>query len=128
MPHAAHERASGRAGSVTGLPVRLTSFVGRDAELAQLDSLVGASRLVTVAGTAGLGKTRLAIEVASRLPVDSRLPVWFTSLAALTDGGLVPQEIATRLGVREKSGETLVQTLAVHIDDQPMLLLIDNCE
>jgi predicted ATPase/DNA-binding CsgD family transcriptional regulator len=128
MPHIAHERASGPAGSATGLPRRLTSFVGREAELAQLDSLVRASRLVTVAGTAGLGKTRLAIEVASRLLGDSGLPVWFTSLAALTDGGLVPQEIATRLGVREKSGESLVQTLAAHIGDQPMLLLIDNCE
>lgn len=128
MPHAAHERANGRAGSVRGLPVRLNSFVGREAELAELDSLVRASRLVTVAGTAGLGKTRLAIEVASRLLGDSGLSVWFTSLAALTDGGLVPQEIATRLGVREKSGESLVHTLAAHISDEPMLLLIDNCE
>lgn len=128
MPHAAHEPAGGRAGSVTGLPVRLTSFVGRDAELAQLDSIVRGSRLVTVAGTAGLGKTRLAIEVASRPLGDPGPPVSFTSLAELTDGGLVPQEIATRLGVREKSGETLIQTLAAHIGDQPMLLLIDNCE
>src|SRR5262245_412905 len=128
MPHAAHERASGRAGSVAGLAVRLTSFVGRDAELAQLDSLIRSSRLVTVTGTAGLGKTRLAIEVASRLPGDSGLPVCFTSLAALTDGGLVPQEVATKLGLRERPGETLVQTLAAHIGDQSMLLLIDNCE
>src|SRR5215472_9681818 len=128
MPDAAHERASRPPGSATGLPVRLTSFVGREVELAQLDGLVRTSRLVTVAGTAGLGKTRLAIEVASRLLGDSGLSIWFTSLAALTDGGLVPQEVATRLGVREKSGETLVQTLAAYIGSQQMLLLIDNCE
>ncbi|HKA49914.1 MAG TPA: tetratricopeptide repeat protein [Candidatus Dormibacteraeota bacterium] len=128
MPHAAHDRASRGLGSVTGLPVRLTSFLGREVELAQLDGLVRASRLVTVTGTAGLGKTRLAIEVASRLPGDSALSIWFTSLADLTDGGLVPQQIATGLGVRERSGETLVQTLAAHIGSQPMLLLIDNCE
>src|SRR5262249_6133248 len=128
MPDAAHERASRRPGPATGLPVRLTSFVGREVELAQLDGLVRTSRLVTVAGTAGLGKTRPAIEVASRPLGDSGLSIWFTSLAALTDGGLVHQEIATRLGVREKSGETLIQTLAAHIGSQPTLLLIDNCE
>src|SRR5215472_16160731 len=93
MPHAAHDRAGRRPASVTGLPVRLTSFVGREAELAQLDGLVRVWRLVTVTGTAGLGKTRLAVEVASRVLRDSGMPIWFTSFAALTDGGLVPRRL-----------------------------------
>src|SRR5262249_61507799 len=126
MPDAAHERASRRPGPATGLPVRLTSVVGREGELAQLDGLGRTSRLVTVAGTAGLGKTRLAIEVASRLLGDSGLSIWFTSLAALTDGGLVPQEIATRLGGCEKSGEPLIQTLAAPMRSQPTRLRIAN--
>ena len=110
------------------LPVQLTSFVGREAELGELARLVRSSRLVTVSGGAGLGKTRLAIEVAGRLLDVAPRGVRFVSLGALTDSPLVAQEVASSLGVREKAREPLVQTLAARIGEHPMLLLVDNCE
>src|SRR2546430_517075 len=94
------------------LPVLLTSFVNRDAELGELAGLVRSRRLVTVTGAAGLGKTRLAIEVAGRAREPDAWSVRFVSLAALTDGALVPYEVAQRLGVRERAGEPVLETLA----------------
>ncbi|HEY7198879.1 MAG TPA: LuxR C-terminal-related transcriptional regulator [Candidatus Dormibacteraeota bacterium] len=110
--------------SVMRLPARSTSFVGRTAELDAICGLLGSSRLVTIAGTAGMGKTRLAIEVASRLGGDVR----FVGLAALDDGGLVPNEVAARLGVAERVGVPVLDVLADHVGTRPLLLLLDNCE
>lgn len=110
------------------LPVQLTSFVGREAELGELARLVRSSRLVTVSGGAGLGKTRLAIEAAGRLLDVAPRSIRFVSLGSLTDGPLVAQEIASSLGVREKAREPLIQTLAARIGEHSMLLLVDNCE
>jgi non-specific serine/threonine protein kinase len=110
------------------LPVPSTSFVNRDAELAELCGLVRSSRLVTVTGAAGLGKTRLAIEVAGRGPDQGVGEVRFASLAALTDGALVAPEVAARIGVREQAGEPVLDTLSRHIDGRRMLLFLDNCE
>jgi non-specific serine/threonine protein kinase len=108
--------------------VRLTSFVGRQADLAELLRLIGASRLVTIVGGAGLGKTRLAVEVAGRLVDGARTGVRFVSLAALTDGALVPQEVASSLDVAERAGEPLLRTLVARIGAREMLLVLDNCE
>lgn len=117
-----------RVHQVGRLPVQLTSFVGREAELGELATLVRSARLVTVSGGPGLGKTRLAIEVAGRLLDVAPGGIHFVGLATLTDSPLVAQEIASSLGVREKAGEPLVQSLAARICEHPMLLLIDNCE
>jgi len=110
--------------SVIRLPARDTSFIGRGAELEALSGLLASSRLVTIAGTAGMGKTRLAIEVASRLGGDVR----FVGLAALHDGGLVPYEVAARLGVPERIGQPVLDVLADHVCARRLLLLLDNCE
>jgi len=102
--------------------------VGREDDVAELVGMVARLRLVTISGAAGLGKTRLALEVAGQPGVAAPAGVWFASLAALGDGALVAQEIASTLGVGERTGEPLLRTLAEHIADRPLLLVLDNCE
>jgi predicted ATPase/DNA-binding CsgD family transcriptional regulator len=111
-----------------GLPAQVTSFVGRSTELEALADLVRASRLVTITGPAGMGKTRLAIEVAGRLKGEAVEAVQFVGLAALTEEGFIAQEVASRLGVSERPGEPLMETLAVHLRNRSLLLVLDNCE
>src|SRR5437764_371133 len=101
-------------GVAAELPAQPTSFVGRDVELDALASLVRSSRLVTITGASGMGKTRLAIELAARLVADGVAGVRFVSLAPLNDPAFVAQEVASRLGVRERADEPVVQTLRAH--------------
>ncbi|HXM55281.1 MAG TPA: LuxR C-terminal-related transcriptional regulator [Candidatus Dormibacteraeota bacterium] len=115
-----------QGGATVRLPAQRTSFVGRAAELDALTGLLRSARLVTVAGAAGMGKTRLAIEAARRAPDD--LDVHFVGLAALRDGGLVAHEIAARLDVPERPDQAVAAALAAHLDERPALLLLDNCE
>jgi non-specific serine/threonine protein kinase len=110
------------------LPAQVTSFVGRSTELESLADLVRSSRLVTITGPAGMGKTRLAIEVAVRLDGDAGETAHFVSLAALTDEVFLVQEVASRLGAPERPGEPLAVTLAGHVGDRSLLLVLDNCE
>jgi predicted ATPase/DNA-binding CsgD family transcriptional regulator len=111
------------------LPVRLSgqtsSFVGRSSELNALTVLVHSSRLVTITGPAGMGKTRLATVVAERVNSGETR---FVGLASLTDGELLPNELAARLGTPERAGEPVTQTLAEHIGGRAVLILLDNCE
>src|ERR1700719_1434735 len=97
------------------LPYQLTSFVGREQEIAQLKELVTANRLVTLTGAGGAGKTRLAIEVASRLTDAFPDGVWLVELAALTDPLLVPQAVAQALGVKEQPTRPVIETLSGHL-------------
>jgi predicted ATPase len=108
------------------LPTQPTSFVGRVAELDTLAALLHSSRLVTIAGPAGMGKTRLAVELAGRFVGMS--DVQFVGLAALTDGRLVAHEVAARLGAAERAGEPVERTVTEHIGTRPTVLLLDNCE
>src|SRR5258707_6238663 len=94
------------------LPYQLTSFVGREQEIAQLEELVAAHRLVTLTGAGGAGKTRLAIEVANRLVEAFPDGVWLMELAALSDPRLVPQAVAQALEVEEQPARPLVETLS----------------
>jgi predicted ATPase/DNA-binding NarL/FixJ family response regulator len=110
------------------LPVQLTSFVGREPEMAELADLLRQARLVTIAGAAGLGKTRLAAEVAGRLRAEHPEGSWFVSLAALVDPEVVAREVGTALGVREQFGESPVDLLAGHVGSRRVLLVLDNCE
>ena len=110
------------------LPVRLTSFVGRERELADIRELVSANRLVTLTGPGGIGKTSLAIEVALSLRAQFADGVALVELSALPDDGLVPQSVAAALGVGERHGESILVTLRTAVGRSQRLLVLDNCE
>ncbi|CAN5608408.1 BTAD domain-containing putative transcriptional regulator [soil metagenome] len=136
------EEASSAA-KITNLPFPLTSFVGRTREMAEVKRLLAATRnhksqpgkarenttrLLTLTGAGGSGKTRLAIQVATDLIDRFTHGVWWVELAALRDGGLVERAIAKTLGVREVLDQTLRQTVANFVGDKQLLLVLDNCE
>jgi non-specific serine/threonine protein kinase len=110
------------------LPYQLTSFVGREQEIAQLVELVTANRLVTLTGAGGAGKTRLAIEVASRLVDAFPDGVWLVELAALSDPRLVPQAVAQALALPEQPTRPVMETLSDYLASKKLLLVLDNVE
>jgi non-specific serine/threonine protein kinase len=110
------------------LPQQLTSFIGREKEMAEVKQLLCATRLLTLSGSGGCGKTRLAIHVAADLLESYPDGVWLVELAALSDSALVPQTVATVLGLREEPGKSLLQTLAQHLKSWHSLLVLDNAE
>ncbi|MEB3982827.1 LuxR C-terminal-related transcriptional regulator [Mycobacterium sp. 663a-19] len=110
------------------LPVRLTSFVGRDAELAQVRELLAGNRLVTLTGAGGVGKTRLAVEIASRLAGEFTDGVWYVDLAPITDPDVVPIAVARSLGLPDQPGRSTLDTLSRFVADRQMLVVLDNCE
>jgi predicted ATPase/DNA-binding XRE family transcriptional regulator len=110
------------------LPATLTSFVGRKRAITELGSLLRVRRLVTLTGPGGIGKTRLALEVTSRLAARHEERVWLADLSPLVDGQLVVHAVATALGVREQPFRTLVETVCEVIADRPAVLVLDNCE
>lgn len=110
------------------LPQQLTSFVGRRREMAEVRRLLSSTRLLTLTGAGGCGKTRLALQVASKLLKEYRDGVWFVDLASLSDPSLVPQAVASALSVREQQGRTLSETLADYLKPRKLLLILDNCE
>src|SRR5271169_3416337 len=110
------------------LPYQLTSFVGREQEIAQLEELVTANRLVTLTGAGGAGKTRLAIEVADRFIDAFPDGVWLVELAALSDPRLVPQAVARALEVKEQPARPVIETLSDYLASKKLLLVLDNVE
>jgi predicted ATPase/DNA-binding NarL/FixJ family response regulator len=110
------------------LPGDLTSFVGRRGELATAKRLLGESRLVTLTGAGGVGKTRLALRLASQLERAFADGVWLVDLATLSDPGLVAQRVASALGLRDDSNRWSVAVLTEYVVDRHLLLLMDNCE
>src|SRR6266478_8426081 len=110
------------------LPQHLTSFIGREKEIAELKDLLGTARLLTLTGAGGCGKTRLALQVAGDLLQFYPDGIWLVELAALAEPGLVPQTVASVLGLKEQSGESLTQTLAKHLASRHLLLMLDNAE
>src|SRR5262245_23201474 len=110
------------------LPLQLTSFIGREREIAEIERLLGTTRLLTLTGTGGCGKTRLALEVAARVLPGYEHGVWLVELAALSDPGLVPQAVASALGVREAPGRAIEETLVGYLRERSLLLILDNCE
>ena len=110
------------------LPHPLTSFIGREQEIAQLEELVSRNRLVTLTGSGGAGKTRLALE-AGRQSLDAfRDGVWLVELAALLDAQLVPQAAAKALNLQEQPGRTLSEVVSEHLVSKSVLLVVDNAE
>jgi non-specific serine/threonine protein kinase len=110
------------------LPYQLTSFIGREQEIAQLQELLMANRLVTLIGSGGAGKTRLAIEVASRLVDDFPDGVWLVELASLSDPSLLPQAVARALEVKEQPGESVSESVSGWLASKSLLLVLDNAE
>lgn len=110
------------------LPVQLTSFVGREQEIADVKRLMATTRLLTLTGAGGTGKTRLSLQVAADLLEEYEDGIWLVELAALSDPSLVPQTVATALGVREEPGKALTQILVEYLKPKQLLLLLDNCE
>jgi predicted ATPase/DNA-binding SARP family transcriptional activator/DNA-binding CsgD family transcriptional regulator len=110
------------------LPSQLTSFIGRDVEIAEVAALFAGDRLVTLTGTGGCGKTRLALEIAGRMLHRYPDGVWLVELATLSDARLVPQAVAQVLDVREEAGRTLPETLIDYLRDRQLFLVLNNCE
>jgi predicted ATPase/class 3 adenylate cyclase len=110
------------------LPLALTSLIGRESAQAEVLALLGTERLVTLIGTGGVGKTRLALAVAAEVVDQYRDGVWQVELANLTDPGLVPGVLAQVLGLHEGLGRSVLAALQDHLKDKQILLLLDNCE
>jgi non-specific serine/threonine protein kinase len=112
----------------TNLPVPLTSFIGREKEVDQILRLVGKNRLVTLTGSGGVGKTRLAIQAANNLLNKFKDGVWWVDLVGLADPMLVPQAVAQIVDAPGIPNQPLIKTLTEHIRSKQMLLILDNCE
>lgn len=114
--------------SVHNLPRQLTSFVGRGDDVAAAQRTLSTARLLTLTGTGGVGKTRLAIQVAGELVNEFRDGVWLVELAPIADPALVTQALAVALGVREQSGREIAETVSGYLRPRQALLVLDNCE
>ena len=110
------------------LPHEVTSFVGREREVSQARTLLDGSRLLTVVGMGGIGKTRLTLHVAAEAMDDYPDGVWFVELAPLHDARDVAQAVAAVLGVKEEAGRPVVDAVARHASTRKMLFILDNCE
>jgi non-specific serine/threonine protein kinase len=131
------------------LPSQLTTFIGRERELEEVKRLSGVGRLVTLTGSGGCGKTRLALEVGAALVRATHRPdtpaihsvaggvlplpvfpdgVWLVELAPLGDPARVPQTVGAVLGVREEAGRPILETIHAALRDKQLLLILDNCE
>ncbi len=110
------------------LPFQLTSLVGREREIGEVGRLLAEARLLTLTGPGGSGKTRLALAVAARVLEGFEDGVWLVELASLSDPKLVPQAVASVLGVREAPGTTLTESLTDYLRSRKTLLVLDNCE
>ncbi len=113
---------------LSNLPLALTSFVGRKRELAEVKALLKGTRLLTLTGPGGCGKTRLALAAAAELLPEFDGGVWLVELAALNDPTLVPQAVAGALGLREWTTGALAQALSNFLHIKHLLLILDNCE
>jgi len=117
----------------TNLPAQLTSFIGREHEMAEVQHLIEAHRLVTLTGAGGVGKTRLAIETGLQMLAAAdatNLPdgVWLVEVASLTQAALVPQAIARAFGLVDPGGRTYLDVVKDYLRDKCLVLIVDNCE
>ncbi len=117
-----------RGTRITNLPMPLTSFIGREREIPELARLLQTTRLLTLTGTGGSGKTRLAIHLAAQLADQFKDSAWWVELAALRDPALVLQAIAKTFGVRETPQQSLLEAVTRFLQSKQLLMVLDNCE
>ena len=110
------------------LPRQLTSFIGREQDIVEVKRELSTAYLVTLTGTGGAGKTRLALQVAAGLLAQFPDGVWLAQLAPLSDPTLVPKALASALGIPEQPGRPLTETVVAYLRPRAALLLLDNCE
>ena len=110
------------------LPQQPTSFIGRENEVVQVKDLAQRSRLVTLAGSGGAGKSRLSLQVAADVLDQFPDGAWLVELASLSDSALVPQAVADVLGIKEQIDKTIAKTLVSSLQPKRLLLVLDNCE
>ena len=123
-----HEQKAGPRQRRSNLPEALTSFIGRERELVELKRLLPAKRLVTIQGAGGIGKTRLALQVAAEVVDAYRDGVWITELASVRDPALVSATVAQSLGLAEKATAAPLDALCAYLRSRQLLLVLDNCE
>jgi predicted ATPase/class 3 adenylate cyclase/DNA-binding CsgD family transcriptional regulator len=110
------------------LPVQFTTFVGREADVAQVRGLVSQNRLLTLTGAGGVGKTRMAIEIAGQSADEFADGICYVDLAPITDPDLLPITAARALGLPDQPGRSTMETLVRFVADRRMLVILDNCE
>jgi predicted ATPase/class 3 adenylate cyclase len=114
--------------STGNLRPAVTSLIGRESEVTEIEAAVRAHRLVTLTGVGGVGKTRLALEVATRLADEFPDGVWVFELAAVTDPAAVPDAVAAVLGITQQPGKNMSESVAAALEGRVRLLVFDNCE
>src|SRR5262249_9711359 len=112
----------------TNLPVQLTPFIGRDAELARISKAIGEHREVTMTGVGGVGKTRLALQVAAEVTTTYRDGVWISELAPADDEESMLTNVAATSGVQLRAGSPLAESILEAVHTRQLLWLVDNCE
>src|SRR6059036_410891 len=110
------------------LPGQLTSFIGRETEVAEIKHLISRTRLLTLTGSGGNGKTRLALQTAAEMVDHFANGVWFVDMAAVLDSTLIATTVAATLRLREQPGHTMLETLIAFLRGKRLLLIFDNCE
>ncbi len=110
------------------LPVQLTSFVGRGAQMTDVEKLLVDNRLVTLTGAGGAGKTRVGVEIAARIGAEFGDGVWYVDLAPITHPGVLAVAVARALGLPDQPGRSTMDTLLRFVRDRRMLIVLDNCE
>jgi len=110
------------------LPVSPTGFIGRGREIGEIKERLAANRMLTLIGSGGTGKTRLALQAAAELTEVFKDGVWLVELASLSEPDLVAQTAAEAIGVREEAGRPILKTLCDWLRDKHLMLLLDNCE
>jgi predicted ATPase/class 3 adenylate cyclase/DNA-binding CsgD family transcriptional regulator len=119
---------SGEALGVQHLPAQMTTFVGREVQMAEVRGLLARDRLITLTGAGGIGKTRLAVRIATQMTAEFGDGVWYVDLAPITDPALVPVTAARALDLPDQPGRSSTDTAVSFIGDRHMLIVLDNCE
>jgi len=112
----------------SNLPIQLSSFIGREREIAEVKRLLSSARLVTLTGTGGSGKTRLALQVAADQLPSFADGVWLVEMASISDPALVPQAVASAMEIREQSKRSLMELVSDYLRTRYVLIVLDGCE